>query len=167
MRSKRLVPKILVLLPALERHGQLAADEGLRAKLLAISPATIDRLLSKTRIAAAQGRRRRAGFSSAVRRSAPVRIFADWGDPPPGFVEVDFVAHSGVSAADAFEVQTWSLNRIATVCDCGVTGRCSMRAWATLRSLEALTRRRASSLPDQAPRHRGAFDFDHHRAVRS
>ncbi len=111
--SKRLVPMILVLLPALERHGQLAADEGLRAKLLAISPATIDRLLSETRIAAAQGRRRRAGFSSAVRRSVPVRTFADWGDPPPGFVEVDFVAHSGVSAAGAF-VQTMVLTDIAT-----------------------------------------------------
>ena len=100
--SKRLVPTIPVLLPALERHGQLTPDEELRARLLAISPATIDRLLSETRIAAAQGRRRRAGFGSAVRRSVPVRTFGDWGDPPPGFVEVDFVAHSGVSAAGAF-----------------------------------------------------------------
>ena len=75
--------------------------------------ATIDRLLSETRIAAAQGRRRRAGFSSAVRRSVPVRTFAGWGDPPPGFVEVDFVAHSGVSAAGAF-VQTLVLTDIAT-----------------------------------------------------
>ncbi len=104
---------IPVLLPALERHGQFAADEELRAKLLAVSPATIDRLLSETRIAAAQGRRRRAGFSSAVRRSVPVRTFADWGDPPPGFVEVDFVAHSGVSTAGAF-VQTLVLTDIAT-----------------------------------------------------
>ncbi len=111
--SKRLKPMIPVLLPALERHGQFAADEELRAKLLAVSPATIDRLLSETRIAAAQGRRRRAGFSSAVRRSVPVRTFADWGDPPPGFVEVDFVAHSGVSTAGAF-VQTLVLTDIAT-----------------------------------------------------
>ena len=98
---------IPVLLPALERHGQLAPDEELRARLLAISPATIDRLLSETRIAAAQGRRRRAGFSSAVRRSVPVRTFADWGDPPPGFVEVDFVAHPGVSAAGRLRARAW------------------------------------------------------------
>ena len=111
--SKRLKPMIPVLLPALERHGQLAPDDDLRAKLLAVSPATIDRLMSEIRIAAAQGRRRRAGFSSAVRRSVPVRTFADWGDPPPGFVEVDFVAHSGVSAAGAF-VQTMVLTDIAT-----------------------------------------------------
>ena len=111
--SKRLRPMIPVLLPALERHGQLASDDALREALLAISPATIDRLLSQTRIAAAQGRRQRVGFRSAVRRSVPVRTFADWGDPPPGFVEVDFVAHSGVSTTGAF-VQTLVLTDIAT-----------------------------------------------------
>lgn len=111
--SKRLKPMIPTLLPALERHGQIALDEELRAALLSVSPATIDRLLSEIRIAAAQGRRRRAGFSSAVRRSVPVRTFADWGDPPPGFVEVDFVAHSGTSTAGAF-VQTLVLTDIAT-----------------------------------------------------
>jgi hypothetical protein len=97
----------------LERHRQIAVEDTVRAALLAVSPATIDRLLSEIRIAAAQGRRRRAGFSSAVRRSVPVRTFADWGDPPPGFVEVDFVAHSGTSAAGAF-VQTMVLTDIAT-----------------------------------------------------
>ena len=111
--SKRLKSMIPVLLPALERHGQLVPDDDLRAALLSVSPATIDRLLSEIRIAAAQGRRRRAGFSSAVRRSVPVRTFADWGDPPSGFVEVDFVAHSGVSTAGAF-VQTLVLTDIAT-----------------------------------------------------
>jgi hypothetical protein len=48
-----------------------------------------------------------------VRRSVPVRTFADWGDPLPRFVEVDFVAHSGTSAAGAF-VQTLVLTDIAT-----------------------------------------------------
>jgi hypothetical protein len=111
--SKRLKPMILVLLPALERHGTLRPDEDTRAALLKISPATIDRLLSETRIAAQGGRRRPAGFSSAVRRSVPVRTFGDWNDPPPGFVEVDFVAHCGGSAAGSF-VQTLVLTDIAT-----------------------------------------------------
>jgi hypothetical protein len=111
--SKRLKPIIPVLLPALERHGQLAIDETIRALLLAISPATIDRLLSEVRLVARGGRRRRAGFSSAVRRTVPVRTFGDWNDPPPGFVEVDFVAHAGTSAAGSF-VQTMVLTDIAT-----------------------------------------------------
>ena len=111
--SKRLKPIIPVLLPALERHGQLAIDEAIRALLLAVSPATIDRLLSEVRLVARGGRRRRAGFSSAVRRTVPVRTFGDWNDPPPGFVEVDFVAHSGPSAAGSF-VQTMVLTDVAT-----------------------------------------------------
>ena len=48
--SKRLKPIIPVLLPAVERHGQLAIDETIRALLLTISPATIDRLLSEVRL---------------------------------------------------------------------------------------------------------------------
>jgi hypothetical protein len=111
--AKRLEPLIPVLLPALERHGKLKLDDAARVLLLTISPATIDRLLSEVRIAAAGGRRRRAGASSAVRRAVPVRTFADWKDPPPGFVEVDLVAHGGTSVSGSF-VQTLVLTDIAT-----------------------------------------------------
>jgi hypothetical protein len=111
--SKRLKPLIPVLLPALERHGRLVIDAALRALLMQISPASMDRLLSEVRLVARGGRRRRAGFSSAVRRSVPVRTFGDWNDPPPGFVEVDFVAHSGPSSSGSF-VQTLVLTDIAT-----------------------------------------------------
>jgi hypothetical protein len=98
--SKRLKPLIPVLLPALERHGRLAPDDVLHDKLLTVSSATIDRLLTEVRIVARGGQRRRAGMSSAVRCSVPVRTFGDWNDPPPGFVEVDFVAHSGTSSSE-------------------------------------------------------------------
>jgi hypothetical protein len=111
--SKRLKPLIPALLPALERHDKLVLDDATRACLLSVSPATIDRLLSETRIAAAGGRRRRAGSSSAVRRAVPVRTFADWNSPPPGFVEVDLVAHGGASVSGSF-VQTLVLTDIAT-----------------------------------------------------
>lgn len=111
--SKRLKPMIPVLLPALERHGRLDLDDELQGKLLAISAATMDRLLSQVRVVARGGQRRRAGMSSAVRRSVPVRTFGDWNDPPPGYVEVDFVAHSGTSSSGSF-VQTMVLTDIAT-----------------------------------------------------
>ena len=111
--SKRLKPLVAVLLPALERHGRLAIDAEVRRLLLEISPASMDRLLSEVRLVASGGRRRRAGFSSAVRRAVPVRTFGDWNDPPPGFVEVDFVAHAGTSAAGSF-VQTMVLTDVAT-----------------------------------------------------
>ena len=111
--SKRLVVMLPVLLPAMERHGRVQIDDAVRAQLLAISAATIDRLLAEARAGAHAGRRRRAGQSSAVRRSVPIRTFGDWNDPPPGFVEVDFVAHSGPSASGSF-IQTLVLTDIAT-----------------------------------------------------
>jgi hypothetical protein len=111
--SKRLKVLVPVLLPALERHGRLTLDADLRRKLLAISAATMDRLLSPIRIVARGGQRRRTGLSSAVRRSVPVRTFGDWNDPSPGYVEVDFVAHSGPSSSGSF-VQTMVLTDIAT-----------------------------------------------------
>src|SRR5262245_16052403 len=95
--GKRLKVMIPALLPALEHHGRLKLTEVDRALILGISAATIDRMLTEVRIAARGGRRRRAGFSSAVRREVPVRTFDDWGDPPPGFCEVDLVAHGGMS----------------------------------------------------------------------
>ncbi len=111
--SKRLQPMIAVLLPALERHGRVTLDEATRAKLRRVSAATIDRLLAGVRLVAGSGRRRPAGFGSAVRRSVPIRTFNDWGNPEPGWVEVDFVAHGGTTVSGVF-IQTLVLTDIAT-----------------------------------------------------
>ena len=43
----------------------------------------------------------------------PIRTYADWGDPAPGFMEADLVAHSGPSTSGSF-VQTLVLTDIAT-----------------------------------------------------
>jgi len=131
--SKRLKPLIPVLLPALEHHGRLVVGPELRERLLAVGPASMDRLLSEIRLVAHGGRRRCGGSSAAVRRSVPIRAFGDWNDPPPSFVEVgfvevafvevafvevafvevDFVAHGGTTVAGSF-VQTMVLTDIAT-----------------------------------------------------
>jgi hypothetical protein len=111
--SKRLKAMLPHLLPAAVQHGIVADRKDLHELLLKVSPATIDRLLSESRIAANTGRRRRAGMSSAVRREVPVRTFNDWGDPEPGFMEADFVAHGGTSVAGSF-IQTLVLTDIAT-----------------------------------------------------
>ena len=111
--SKRLRPMVPVLLPALERHGRVVLDDATRAKLLMVSAASIDRLLAEVRMVAGGGRRRPAGFGSAVRRSVPIRTFNDWGNPAPGWVEVDFVAHGGTTVSGTF-VQTLVLTDVAT-----------------------------------------------------
>ena len=81
---------IPALLPALEQQGRLELSEREQAQLLAVSAATIDRMLGDVKIAAAGGRRRRAGFYSAIRREVPIRTFNDWKDTAPGFCEVDW-----------------------------------------------------------------------------
>jgi len=109
--GKRLKALIPTLVPAMERHGHLALATEIRTALLAMSAATIDRALrpQRERIGA---RTRRRGSPSAIRRSIAVRTFSDWGDPPPGFVEADLVAHSGPVASGAF-VQTLVLTDVA------------------------------------------------------
>jgi hypothetical protein len=111
--GKRLVVMIPTLLEALERHERLALGDCDRALVLSVSAATIDRLLGDVKIAAAGGRRRRVGFYSAIRREVPIRTFNDWNDPPPGFCEIDMVAHGGTSVAGSF-IQTLTMVDVAT-----------------------------------------------------
>ena len=99
--GKRLKPLLPVLLPALERHGHISLDQGVRERLLAVSASTIDRILAGPR-ASAGGRRRQSRTTPAVRRSIPVRTFADWHEPAPGFLEADLVVHCGESMAGSF-----------------------------------------------------------------
>ena len=99
--GKRLKPLLPTLLGALEGHDHMQLDQAVRARLLAASAATIDRLLCPTRAAA--GRRRPpVGAKPAIRRSVPVRTFADWKDPAPGYLEADLVVHCGGSVAGSF-----------------------------------------------------------------
>jgi len=49
-----------------------------------------------------------------IRRSIPVRTFADWRDPPPGFFEVDMVEHCGGPKTDGDFVHTLVLTDIAS-----------------------------------------------------
>jgi Integrase core domain len=111
--GKRLKVMIPTLLPALEQHGRLKLDKVDRDRVLAISAATIDRLLGDVKVAASGGKRRRAGFYSAIRREVPIRTFNDWKSPPPGFCEVDMVAHGGTSVAGSF-IQTLTMVDVAT-----------------------------------------------------
>jgi hypothetical protein len=102
--SKRLKAILPGLIPAMEQHGHLALDPNVRQLLLAASPATIDRLLAPIRGTAGQRRRRKSTTKSS--RAIPVRTFADWNEPAPGFLEIDFVAHCGDSMQGTF---LWSL----------------------------------------------------------
>ena len=94
--GKRLKPAIPALVEAMERHGHLALAPEVRDSVLKVSAATIDRLLA--RHASRQGRRRNT-INTPLRKSIAVRTFNDWNNPPPGFFEMDMVAHCGKSVA--------------------------------------------------------------------
>lgn len=111
--GKRLRPLVPIMIEAMERHGHLQLAPEVRTGLLAMSAATMDRALCDIRGQARGRTRRHAAPSAAVRRSVPVRTFSDWGDPAPGFVEADLVAHSGPTTRGSF-VQTLTLTDIAT-----------------------------------------------------
>ena len=78
-----------------------------------ISPSTIDRLLHPYRRFG--GRRPFATTrpGSLLKKSIPIRTFADWQDDHPGFLEVDLVAHCGEST-EGFYLTTLSTVDVAS-----------------------------------------------------
>lgn len=94
--GKRLAAVLPTLVQALERHGHLEIEPALKALLLQVSPATIDRLLAPARSAqGGQHRRRRSRIVTGVRRRTTVRTFNGWKGVEPGWFEMDLVAHCG------------------------------------------------------------------------
>ena len=98
--GKRLKAAIPHMVESMERHGHLDLDPGVRDRLLFASAATLDRLLKPIRPTAGSRRRRRRGRSMGKR--VPVRTYNDWNGPPPGFLEIDLVAHCGGSVSGSF-----------------------------------------------------------------
>jgi hypothetical protein len=95
--GKRLQALLPLLVASLERHGHMNLEPDMREKVLSMSSATIDRLLSPIRKASGgNGWRRPPRAYSAVRRRVPVRTFKGWEDHhDPGWLEIDLVAHCG------------------------------------------------------------------------
>jgi hypothetical protein len=112
--GKRLKALIPMLVDAMERHGHLDLDPVIKAKLFQVSAASIDRMLANARLHIDGQRKRRKGVGSAIRRSIPVRTFADWRDPPPGFFEIDMVEHCGGPKTDGDFIHTLTLTDIAS-----------------------------------------------------
>ena len=110
--SKRLVPFLPQLISAMEKHGHLRLPVDVRARLLRISPATVDRILNPER------ERIRQGVSTTrpgnlLKHQVQIRTFADWDDVTPGFVEADLVAHCGGNTNGPF-LNTLTLVDICT-----------------------------------------------------
>lgn len=110
--GKRLQPFMPEMVAVLERYEELVLDEQTRRLLQQMSAATIDRKLALFR--QQQGR----GLSTTkpgtlLKQSIPVRTFADWNEVEPGFVEIDLVAHCGVTTEGQY-LNTLTATDIAT-----------------------------------------------------
>ena len=99
--GKRLKAVLPSLIEAMGRNGHLDLDPHVRQRLISASPVTIDRLLKPIRETAG-GRSKRRIRRKRASRQVPVRTFADWNAPPPGFLEIDLVAHCGGTLSGAF-----------------------------------------------------------------
>lgn len=92
--GKRLKASLMDYLDTMEIHGHLKLDSAVRKKLLKISASTIDRLLINVREPASTHKKRRKS-SKNIKKKIPIRTFADWDEPEPGYLEIDFVVHCG------------------------------------------------------------------------
>jgi hypothetical protein len=73
--GKRLKALVPTLLEAMEKHGHLQLATGVRNRLLQMSAATIDRLLTEPRERVIGTRRRKGVGATILRRSIPIRTF--------------------------------------------------------------------------------------------
>ena len=99
--GKRLAPFLGELVPALEAGGALQLEPAVRAQLLTMSAATIDRRLRPFRLQLGRG------FGapqpgSVLKSQVPVRTWTPWDEQRVGFLEVDLVAHGGTHTAGHF-----------------------------------------------------------------
>ena len=100
--SKRLAPFLSEIIPVLEKWREIKLKPKVREKLFKISAATIDRLLTDTRKRYRIKGRSTTRPGSLLKKSIPIRTFADWDEKVPGFFEVDLVSHDGGAARGDF-----------------------------------------------------------------
>ena len=88
--GKRLAPFMAEAVRKLEKHKEIDITDEVEAKLKVISASTIDRLLKaeKDKMRLGKGR---SGTKpgTLLKKSIPIRTFADWDEKKPGFCECD------------------------------------------------------------------------------
>lgn len=95
--GQRLKPIIRSYLAALRRHKELIVTPFERKLLLRISSATIDRMLVHDRERINIKGRSRTKPGSLLKHQIPIKMWTDWDNTVPGFLEIDSVHHCGTS----------------------------------------------------------------------
>jgi hypothetical protein len=117
--GKRLAPMLATVVPLFRRDGDLELSDAEATLLVAMSPATIDRLLAPERAALAFRGRSHTKPGTLLKSQIPVRTWSEWSEDLPGFVEIDLVGHEGGNSSGEFcftltvtDIATgWTVNR--------------------------------------------------------
>jgi hypothetical protein len=113
MCGKLLVAAIPDLMAALERHGELRVSPQVRTALLAVSPATVDRLLHPFRLKRRRQPLRASAASPSLKSQVPIRTWSQWQGVRPGSLQADLVLHCGESV-EGFYLTTLTAVDVAT-----------------------------------------------------
>lgn len=111
--SKRLHPFLPEGVAVLERCHELNLSPEVKQLLLNMSRATIDRCLKKARFIHPQHGISTTKPGSLLKKAIPIRTFTSWEDEHPGFLEIDLVAHCGLSTEGIY-LNTLTATDLAT-----------------------------------------------------
>jgi hypothetical protein len=99
--SKRLQPFLPEAIRVLERCQEINLSQASKELLLKISSASIDRCLRSIRLQTPHGLSTTKP-GSRLKNLIPVRIFTEWDEEQPGFMEIDLVTHCGNTTEGQF-----------------------------------------------------------------
>lgn len=111
--SKRLQPFLPEAVMVLERCHELILPEEIKALLLKMSRATIDRCLKKARFTQPQHGLSTTKPGSLLKQAIPIRTYTPWEDEHAGFLEIDLVAHCGTTTQGTY-LNTLTATDLAT-----------------------------------------------------
>jgi len=111
--SKRLHPFLPEGTMVLERWHELSLSPEIKQLLLSMSCATIDRCLKKARFTRPQHGLSTTKPGSLLKKQIPIRTFTPWEDERPGFLEIDLVAHCGLTTEGTY-LNTLTATDLAT-----------------------------------------------------
>lgn len=137
MCGKLLVAAIPDLMAALERHGELRVSPQVRTALLAVSPATVDRLLHPFRLKRRRQPLRASAASPSLKSQVPIRTWSQWQGVRPGSLQADLVLHCGESV-EGFYLTTLTAVDVAT-------------GWTELQAVWGMGKGRVSGAPAPYP----------------
>jgi hypothetical protein len=111
--AKRLHPFVPELLSSLESHKEIRLCPEVRCQLLALSSATMDRLLKPYRDSGMRQPYSQSRSSSAIQALVPIRTFGEWEGVRVGSMQMDLVLHCGQST-EGFYLATLVAVDVAT-----------------------------------------------------